>query len=132
MLTEPDAFKHKTKRALEIATELQLKAENRRRSEQPVVSQEDLQTALQFMLPLFQQDERGMPNALARGAIFNAAKTGETVKRVFHENRLVASLSNMRVEYQGQELRQDDCSVFMALLFYQREVPLGDPIYFTA
>ena len=132
MLPEPDAFNHKTSRALAIASALQQQAENRRRSDQPVASQEDLQNALQFMLPLFQQDERGMPNALARGAIFNAAKTGETVKRVFHENRLVASLSNMRVEYQGQELRQDDCSVFMALLFYQRDVPLGDPIYFTA
>ena len=132
MLTDPDASHHKTRRALKIASELQQKAENRRRSAQPVVSQQDVQTELQFMLPTFQQDERGMPNALARGAIFNAAKTGETVTRVFHVNRIVASLSNMKVEYRGQELRQDDCSVFMALLFYQRDVPLGDPIYFTA
>ncbi len=72
MLTEPDANDHKTSRALGIASALQQKAENRRRSEQAVVSQKDLQTALRFILPLLQPNERGMPNALARGAIFNA------------------------------------------------------------
>jgi hypothetical protein len=132
MQTPPAKSTH-TQRAVDIASGLQEKAKKRKAARQADYSLalEDM-PAPQLMLPLFSIDERGMPNALARGAIFNANKSGEAVKRIFHENRLVASLSNMRVEYQGQELRQDDCSVFMALLHFQQETLLGEPVEFTA
>ena len=57
MFSEPDDTNHKTSRALEIVSELQQKAANRRRSDQAVVSQEDLQSELQIMLPLLQQHQ---------------------------------------------------------------------------
>ena len=132
MLPEPDATQQEPNRALGSVSELRQRAEDRRRSDRLVVPQGNLQDASQFILPQPQKNERGMPNALALGAIFSAAKTGGAVKRVVHESRLLASVPDMRIVYQGQELRQDDCSVFMALLFYQRDVPLGDPIFFTA
>jgi hypothetical protein len=132
MSTKSDPAASKTRRAIEIAGRLHEKARKRRHDPPLFLTRDLVQNDLPLMLPVFQQDERGLPNALARGAIFNAAKTGQGVQRVFHENRLVASLSNMRVEYQGQELRQDDCSVFMALLFFQRDIPIGDPVFFTA
>lgn len=82
------------------------------------------------LLPILQVDERGMPNALARGALFNAAKASEP--RKYYPERTVASLNNFCVEYRGEELRQDDCSVFIALLYFQQSIPLGRPFRFTA
>lgn len=84
----------------------------------------------QLLLPLLQPDERGMPNALARGALFNAAKSSE--ERKHYKGRIVASLQNFKVEYIGEELRQDDCSVLIALLYFQQSIPLGEPVHFTA
>lgn len=110
---------------------IQAKAKSRSREQEP---RHELSIPVQ--LPLLQPDERGMPNALARGALFNAAKS--SVPRDYHKTRLVASLSNIRVEYSGQELRQDDCSVLIALLYFQQlqqheqKKPIGEAIQFTA
>jgi hypothetical protein len=83
-------------------------------------------------LPFWEEDERGLPNSLARGALFTAAKCDKTLKREFYEGKKIASLSNLSIEYAGPELRQDDASVFMTLLHLGRHTPLGQPIHFTA
>ncbi|KWU26406.1 plasmid replication initiator TrfA [Burkholderia cenocepacia] len=84
-------------------------------------------------LPVWEEDERGLPNSFARGALFTAAKHGRgTLKREFFEGKVIASLGGLHIEYQGQELRQDDASVFMTLLHLGRHQKLGDPIHFTA
>lgn len=83
-------------------------------------------------LPIWENDLRGLPNSLARGALFTAAKACKTIKREFYEGKQVATLNGLRIEYHGQELRQDDNSVFMTLLHFGRHFELGQPIPFTA
>lgn len=125
------AAKKDLKETLETTLRLTERAKQRRAAKEEAAARaQETEPVQLLLLPLLQQDERGMPNALARGALFNAAKSGG--HRTYYQNRIVASLSNLKVEYQGQELRQDDCSVFIALLYFQQETPLGDPIYFTA
>ena len=86
------------------------------------------------LLPLLAEDERSMPNALARGALFNAAKASE--ERKYCKDKVVASLGNIAITYTGWELRQDDCSVLIALLHFQEKntshAALGLQVYFTA
>jgi len=83
-------------------------------------------------LPFWAEDERGVPNSLARGALFTAAKCDKSLKREFYEGKKIASLSNLNIEYAGPELRQDDASVFMTLLHLGRHAALGERIEFTA
>lgn len=87
-------------------------------------------------LPMWEDEARGLPNSFARGALFTAAKHGKgTSKREFFEGKVITSLGGLHIEYQGQELRQDDASVFMTLLHLGRGLKLsleGAPIYFTA
>lgn len=84
-------------------------------------------------LPLWGETKRGLPNVLARSALFNA-KRGESDNdsREFLKNTPVACLSNYDITYRGEELRQDDASVFMQILHLARQQPLGNAIRFTA
>lgn len=83
-------------------------------------------------LPLWDDDKRGLPNSLARGALFTAGKNTPGDIREFYEDKRIASLNGLTMEYRGQELRQDDASVFMTLLHLGRLQALGDRIHFTA
>jgi len=85
-----------------------------------------------LQLPMWDEDLRGMPNSFARGALFTAAKSDSKNKRYFYEGKLVATLAGINLEYRGQELRQDDYSVFLAILHFGRHYELGKPIPFTA
>jgi hypothetical protein len=80
-------------------------------------------------LPLWDDSLRGLPNALARSALFTCNRTGE---RDFHKSLKVSSLSNINIVYRGVSLQQDDASVFMQLLHIAREKPLGSPVDFVA
>jgi hypothetical protein len=83
-------------------------------------------------LPIWADDLRGMPNSFARGALFTAGKTDSNETRAFLKGVEVASLNGVSIEYRGEELRQDDCSVFLAILHFGRKHELGTPIPFTA
>lgn len=85
-------------------------------------------------LPLWGDAKRGLPNVLARSALFNARRNtdGDDDPRVFMKGARIASLSNYEIEYRGEELRQDDASIFMQLLHLAREQPVGDRVHFTA
>ena len=84
-------------------------------------------------LPFWDDSQRGLPNTLARGALFTAVKYDrDRQKRDYYEGKLVATLSGFKLEYHGQELRQDDASVFMTLLHLARHTPLGQSLRFTA
>lgn len=83
-------------------------------------------------LPIWHEETRGLPNSLARGALFTAAKSGGSEKRAFFEGKQIATLGDVRIEYHGAELRQDDASVFMTLLHIGRHQALGNAIRFTA
>jgi hypothetical protein len=87
---------------------------------------------LPVQMPMWDEDKRAYPNSLMRGALFTASKTSQNIKRDFFENKLITTLAGIRIEYNGQELRQDDASVFMTILHYARNTVLGEPIRFTA
>jgi hypothetical protein len=86
----------------------------------------------QASLPFWSEDVRGMPNSLIRGALFTAAKGGKDEQRSHYKNKVISTLRGIKLEYRGEELRQDDNSVFLALLHFGRNHELGQPIPFTA
>lgn len=122
MLTEPTP----PSRHLPLETAMSKLQETARRRAETRVQTEQVQ------LPMWEDDLRGMPNSLARGGLFTAAKACKSVKRDFYEGKQVSTLAGINIEYRGQELRQDDNSVFLALLHFGRHFELGKPIPFTA
>lgn len=88
-------------------------------------------TQLAVQLPIWGDAQRGLPNSLARGALFTAVRDNST-KREYFEGQAVGALNGHILIYQGQELRQDDASVFMTLCHLARLLPLGQVIEFTA
>lgn len=83
---------------------------------------------LQDSFPFWDDDNRGVPNPLIRGGLFGV---GTSAKREFLPNMAVASLSNYEITYTGQDLQQDDLSVWMSLINLARKSPLSDKVRFT-
>lgn len=93
-----------------------------------------LAESAQIQIPLWGEAKRGLPNVLARSALFNARKNTENPEeaRAYLKNTTIASYSCYNITYRGEELRQDDASVFMQLLHLARQFPVGDRVNFTA
>ncbi|MDO8414733.1 MAG: plasmid replication initiator TrfA [Agitococcus sp.] len=89
------------------------------------------QEQLQLELPKWADDTWGMPNSFARGSLFTAMKATSGT-RMYYENKRITALAGINMEFRGQELRQDDYSVFLAMLHFGRNYTLGAPIPFTA
>jgi hypothetical protein len=87
------------------------------------------QQVLQLDFPQWDDDRRGVPNPLIRGGLFT---TRMSAKRLSLKSEKIASLSNSNILYTGEELRQDDLTVWMSIVNLGRDQPMGDPIYFTA
>lgn len=87
-----------------------------------------LQGVLQLAFPAWDDDFRGLPNPLVRSGLFTASLTP---KRRQIRDEPIASLSNYEVLYRGEELRQTDLSVWLAIVNQGRGRPLGEPIRFT-
>lgn len=85
-------------------------------------------------LPLWGENRRGLPNVLARSALFNSRRNLDTddARREFLRGTQIMSVASTVMTYRGEELRQDDSSVFMQLLHLAREQPMGERVYFTA
>jgi hypothetical protein len=81
-------------------------------------------------LPLWREQYRGVPNALIRSALFTVRST--KVPREYLKDATIAALSNITIKYTGEELRQDDASVFMQLLHAARTEKLGEDVRFVA
>jgi hypothetical protein len=111
-----------------ITTAATAKSKSRPVAEQAAPS---IQQQLLLELPKWQDDTWGMPNSLARGSLFTALKA-TCGDRVYHEKKRISSLAGINIEFRGQELRQDDYSVFLAILHFGRNYTLGEPIPFTA
>jgi hypothetical protein len=81
-------------------------------------------------LPLWPNAVRGLPNALARSALFNVSN--RTARRRNFKQHVIASVQGINIAYTGEELRQDDEDVFLQVLHIARTTPLGDGVEFTA
>lgn len=84
---------------------------------------------LQALFPEWDDDRRGLPNALVRGGLFTAASTNSS--RPWLQDELVASLSNYSITYTGMQLLQEDLSVWLAIVNMGKSIPMGEPIHFT-
>lgn len=90
--------------------------------------QEQANRILQQVLPLWDDQHRGVPNPMIRSGLFGTRASGD---RQFVKGDTVASLSNYTILYRGEELHQDDLSVWMALLNLAREQRIGDLVFFS-
>lgn len=85
-----------------------------------------------IQLPLWAEERRGFPNALARSALFTVR--GNKVAREHYKQTQIETYSEkFSMSYTGEELRQDDEDVFQQLLHLARNHDLqGDWIEFSA
>lgn len=86
------------------------------------------QRVLQGILPLWDEENRGIPNPFVRSGLFSV---GNSEKREYVVDMVIASLSNYEIKFTGAELHQEDLSVWMSLINLAREKPMSEAIYFT-
>lgn len=92
------------------------------------LSSKKSETMLQKVTQHWGDDSRGLLNTGARSVLFTTA--GVNSPRASMRDEVIASLSNYVVTYSGTELRQDDLSVWLAIVKMGRNKPHGAPIYF--
>ena len=119
-VSEEDVIQAKLRKGMEYA--------KRRMAAVQARSLEDPQV-LQLTFPSWDESRRGVPNPFIRGGLFTTRKSAQ---RFEFKGEQIASLSNITVLYSGEELRQDDLSVWMAIVTLAKNKNLDRPIYFTA
>lgn len=102
----------------------------RQRAAEALARRQNAQEAivLQEVLPLWSDDHRGVPNPMIRSGLFG---TKTSRNRQFLKGETIASLSNFDIVYKGEELLQDDLSVWMALMNMAARQRIGDVIFFS-
>lgn len=83
---------------------------------------------LQQVLPLWDDMRRAVPNPFLRSGLFGMAATS---KRRFMNGEQVASLANFDIRYKGEELLQEDLTVWMSLINLARRQRVADAVFFT-
>jgi hypothetical protein len=82
-----------------------------------------------IQLPLWPEPKRGTPNSFIRSALFAAIQSKD---RVFLKEATLASQKGIAVKYTGEQLNQEDLSVWETLAHLARQHPLGHLCEFTA
>ncbi len=72
-----------------------------------------------------------MPNEILRSALFNARNRNQP-RRYFKNEAIAIIDQSARITFTGEELRQNDESVWLQLIHLAKEVPIGSPVEFTA
>ncbi len=80
-------------------------------------------------LPLWPDRVRGLPNTLARSALFTASSKSEV--RTDFKRASIFSLKGFEIRYTGEELRQDDQDVWLQIAHIARSHPVGTEITVT-
>lgn len=84
---------------------------------------------LPVQLPLWPELKRGTPNSFIRSALFAAIQSKD---RVFLKESIVTSQKGIAVKFTGEQLNQEDLSVWETLAHLARKHPLGHICEFTA
>ena len=79
--------------------------------------------------PVVRARTRGTPNSFLRSALFAAI---ESKDRKFLKEATLASSKDVSVKYTGEQLNQEDLTVWEALVHLARRHPLGNICQFTA
>ena len=82
-----------------------------------------------FQMPLWPERSRGLPNSIARSALFSV---GSRAVRRNLKNAQIASFKDTVMTYTGSELRQDDEDVFLQLVHLMRGRQAVDIVEFSA
>lgn len=85
--------------------------------------------AVTVQLPLWREHLRSLPNELLRSALFNARN--RSIPRASLKEQDIVVIGDGAIVYTGEELRQDDETVWMQLLQLAQPKPAGDVITFT-
>lgn len=110
--------------------ELQAKSREREKDRQANAEKGNgTAVAAVVQLPLWAEALRCLPNELLRSALFNAKNRKQP--RAFLKKQDIAVLFEGRMTYQGEELRQDDETVWLQLIHLAKEQPLGSVVEFT-
>lgn len=81
----------------------------------------------QFMLELWPEEVRGVPNAILRGALFGVGQ-----ERTLHRNRtLIAAVEGYEIRFKGETFNQTDLDVLEGMLHIARPHPLGKSVEFS-
>lgn len=81
-------------------------------------------------LPLWPDVMRSLPNEILRSALFNARN--RKTPRSMMKSEPVAVIGDGRISYRGEELRQDDETVWLQLVHLARQHVAGQLVEFTA
>ncbi len=81
-------------------------------------------------IPLWPSNVRGMPNSLARSALFNVNKPSAP-REFYRSGKEIASVNGTTIKLEGEELRQDDADVFLEVLHLARDTQLSERVEFT-
>ena len=110
--------------------ELQAKAREREKARQAKAEKDSTAVVPAVVqLPLWPDAVRRLPNELLRSALFNARNRKQP--RAYLKKTDIAVLFEGRITYQGEELRQDDETVWLQLIHLAKEQPLGQVVEFT-
>ena len=95
--------------------ELQAKAREREKARQAKAEKDSTAVVPAVVqLPLWPDAVRRLPNELLRSALFNARNRKQP--RAYLKKTDIAVLFEGRITYQGEELRQDDETVWLQLI----------------
>jgi len=86
-------------------------------------------TNKEVMLPSWPDSRRGTPNTFLRSALFSAIQSKD---RVDMKNVILGSQAGIIVTYTGEQLNQEDLSVWECLVHLAKESPLGATCEFTS
>ncbi len=82
-----------------------------------------------IQLPLWQDKKRGTPNSFLRSALFSAIQSKD---REFVQGAILASQDGITVKFTGQQLNQEDLTLWETLVHLAKRHPLGNECSFTA
>lgn len=80
-------------------------------------------------LPLWPEPRRGTPNSFIRSALFAAIQSKD---RTFIKEKVLGSQKGITVKYTGEQLNQEDLTVWETLVHIARQQPLGNVCICTA
>jgi TrfA protein len=80
-------------------------------------------------LPTWREDRQGSPNSFLRSALFAAIQSKD---RAYFDKAELFTQEGIKVAYTGQQLNQEDMTVWLALIDMMKKDPLGKECKFTA
>jgi hypothetical protein len=89
---------------------------------------ESLETGVIY-IPVWGDDKRGAPNSFLRSALFAAVQSKD---RCHLKEAVLGSQQGITIKYTGEQLNQEDLTIWLALVDLVKQHPLGTECSFTA